>query len=57
MADHKIKHQIWCFDFETCVAPTEPLYKMEEDMVFQDDIQQYHYACQTMLSIYVPIDS
>ena len=54
--DFKIKHQIWCFDFDTCVAPTEPLFEREEKMVLDKNINKYHYACQTMLSIYVPID-
>lgn len=45
MADYKVTIQIWCFNFEDCIAPTKPLYERVEKMVLDKNINKYHYAC------------
>jgi hypothetical protein len=50
----RIHHQIWRFDFET--GERSIIYARIDKMYEDVNIQQLHYACQSMLSIYVPTD-
>lgn len=45
METYTVKHQVWCFNFEDCIAPTKPLYEREEKMALDKNINKYHYGC------------